>query len=99
MRSDPYDFARVQNAVGIERLLDGAHDADRFAMLGDKKIHLAIADPVLTGTGALHRERTRDHAVIETARLSHFFRSIGVDHKDEMKIPVTHMTYQCVWER
>ena len=32
---DPEDFSRVHNVVGVDRLLDRAHDAYRLTMLGN----------------------------------------------------------------
>src|SRR5271165_3611361 len=63
---DPQDFAWVHQVVGVERLFDGAHDADRLAMLGDQEIHLAIADSVLARACTLQGQGAADQALVET---------------------------------
>src|SRR5262245_24566100 len=54
---------------------------------------------MLTGAGALHRQRARDHALIETARLRHLFGAIRIDHEDKMKVPIPDMTDERRWNR
>src|SRR3546814_2248118 len=51
-------LAGVEAAVGVEGLLDRAHDRDRGAMHGIHEVDLAVADAVLAGAGPLHRDRT-----------------------------------------
>jgi hypothetical protein len=48
------DFARVHYIVRIERLFDGAHHGDGFAVFGNQGINLTTADPVLAAAGAIH---------------------------------------------
>src|SRR6185437_11446174 len=67
--SHPHDLARVHDVVGVEGLLDQAHDAERFAVLGLQEVDLAIADAVLAGAGALHGEGAGDQAGVEALGL------------------------------
>ena len=55
--SDAHDLARVHDVVGVDGPLQRAHDAYRFAMLGDQKVELAGADAVLSGARPVHRQR------------------------------------------
>src|ERR1700730_13908768 len=48
----PQDLARVHDVVRVERLLDGAHQRHRLAVLLVQKLDLAHADSVLAGAGA-----------------------------------------------
>jgi len=50
--SDPQDLPRLHDVVGVERLLDRAHDAERLAVLGNDaeeptatSIRLSHSDP------------------------------------------------------
>ena len=58
------DLTGIHNVMRIQCLFDGAHYAHSIAMLRDEKIELAIANTVLTRTGAIHRQRTHDHALM-----------------------------------
>ncbi len=50
----------------IERALDRAHHVDRgLAVLGDQRVELVDADPVLAGAGAAHADRAQRHALRE----------------------------------
>ena len=50
---DPQDLARIHNVIGVDRLLDRAHDTHGFPMLGDQEIQLAAADAMLSRAGAV----------------------------------------------
>src|SRR5579885_1862224 len=90
--SNTNDLARVQEVVGIERAFDGAHHRDRLAMLGDQQVHLAIADPMLSGAGPFHCQRPSNHPLVKLCCLDNFLGMIGIDHENEVKIAVTDMT-------
>ena len=50
------DLAGIHDVQRIERPLDGAHGRKRrLAVLGRHILHLALADAVLAGAGAVHR--------------------------------------------
>src|SRR6266702_6428866 len=63
--SHAHDLARVHDVVGVERLLDEAHDAERLAVLRLEEIDLAVADAVLAGAGAFERECAGDQTGVE----------------------------------
>ena len=50
---DLEDLSRIHDVIGVDRLLDCAHHAHRFAVLGDQKVEFAAADPVLACAGAV----------------------------------------------
>ena len=51
--SDPENFSRIHNVVGVDRLLDRTHNANSIAVLGNQKVYLAATDTVLAGAGAV----------------------------------------------
>jgi len=65
-------------------------------MLGDQKIHLAIADPMFARAGPLHRERAIDHSLVEPVRFGQLLRAIRVEHKDEVKITIPDVPHQSI---
>ena len=46
-----------------------AHHVERCAVLGLEELHLAVADAVLAGAGAAHRERAQHQALVQPPRL------------------------------
>ena len=63
----PDNLPRVQNILRVKRQLDAAHHRNRITMFLNKKIHLAITNTVLAGTGSFHCQCPGDHSVIEAA--------------------------------
>src|SRR3974377_37146 len=60
------DLARLHDVERIERPLDRARGGERgLAVLGREIPHLALADAVLAGAGAVHRQRSLDQAFEE----------------------------------
>src|SRR6188768_2029467 len=52
---------RVHQVMRIEGPLDGAHHVERLrAVFRFQELHLAEADAVLAGAGAVHRQRALD---------------------------------------
>ena len=55
------DLARIHDVERIERPFDRAHRVERrLAVLGQQIFHLALADAVLAGAGAVHGQRALD---------------------------------------
>src|SRR5260370_42514454 len=52
--SENENLSRVHDVVGVDRTLDGAHQVERRSELVLEIGHLALADAVLAGTGAVH---------------------------------------------
>src|SRR5271167_5222507 len=88
---DTKDFTRIHDVVGVDRLLDCAHDAHRLAMLGEQEINFAAADAVLTGARAVKRQRPMYHSFVESFGLLHFSRIAWIEHKGDVKIAVAGM--------
>ena len=63
--SDPDDLARVEDVLRVERPLDRRHHLDRRTGLLGQAVHLAHADAVLAGAGAVHGERPADQALVQ----------------------------------
>ena len=57
-------------------------------MLGDEKIELAVTDSVLAGAGAVEGEGPMDQSFVETLGLGDLARILGLDQKNDMKIPI-----------
>src|SRR5579883_3614816 len=92
--SNPDDFAGVHDVVGVERLFEGAHDAHGLAMLGDEEVHLAIADAMLAGAGAVHGDGALHHAVVEPARLGDLLGLPRIENESEVEVAVADMPHQ-----
>src|SRR6516225_9941295 len=59
--SQPENLARIHDVQRIERAFDRTHDIERrLAVLGRHILHFALADAVLAGAGAVHRQRAVD---------------------------------------
>src|ERR1035437_2717117 len=86
-----HHLAGIHSVVRIERALDRAHDVQRGAMLGLEELHLAVADAVLAGAGAPHRERPHDHPLVEPARFLELGGRGGIQHVDQMKVAVARV--------
>ena len=55
------NLAGIEDVERVERALDRAHGVERrLAVLGQEIFHLALADAVLAGAGAVHRQRALD---------------------------------------
>ena len=52
---DAENLTRIHDVVGVDRLLDCAHDAHRLTVLGDQKVEFAAADAVLACARAVER--------------------------------------------
>ena len=65
LRSDPENFPRVHDVIGIKCLFDCAHNAHCLAMLSDQKIELAVSDAVLSSTGAAHGKGPHHHSFVQ----------------------------------
>src|SRR3979490_2858957 len=87
----PQDLPRFHDVVGVERLLDGAHQRHRLAVLLVKKLDLAHADAVLAGAGAAQRQSARHHAVVQPLGARQVGRVVRIDHHGEMEVAVADM--------
>ena len=92
-RSRPHDFPGVHKIVRIERQLNHSHNANSVAVLGNEKIHFAVTDPVLASARTFHCQCPCHHSVVKSAGFSDFFRSIRVNHKDEMEIAISYVAH------
>src|SRR5690606_13571850 len=59
------DLPRIHDVQRIERTLDLAHDVQTRAELRLQVLHLALADAVLPGAGAVHRDSALGKALEE----------------------------------
>src|SRR5450631_4643484 len=85
------DLPRIHDVVRVERLLDGAHQRHRLAVLLVQELDLAHADAVLAGAGAAHRQRPRHHAIVQRLGARQVGRIVGIDHHGEMEVAVADM--------
>src|SRR5215472_11204641 len=86
------DLARIENVERIERVLERTHRGKRrLAVLGFQVLHLALADAVLAGAGAIHGERALDQPFQQTFGARNFVGVGEVDHQRQMKITVADM--------
>ncbi|SPC14782.1 hypothetical protein CO2235_220015 [Cupriavidus oxalaticus] len=83
------DLARVEDMVGIERVLDHAHQVERIlAVLLHQEALLVQPHAVLAGAGAAHRQRAFDDALVDGLGLGHFLRLVRVDQDRHVEIAV-----------
>src|SRR5262249_30931797 len=82
------DLARVHDVVGVERLLDGAHQRHRLAVLLVEELDLAQAHTVLAGAGAAERQRPCDEPVVQRIGALEVGRVVGIDHHGEMEVAI-----------
>ena len=93
------DLSGIHPVVGVERLLDGAHHVERGAMLGFHVLHLPVADAVLAGAGAAHRQRASHQLFVQPSRLVDFGGIVGVEQIHQMEIAVSRVPDQADRER
>ena len=60
-------------------------------MLGDQRVDLAVADAVLAGRGAAHRQGAGNHGLIHGDGFRHLRLVQGVDDEDDMEVAVADM--------
>src|SRR5712692_9127249 len=82
-----HDLSRIHDAVRIERTLDRGHGRERGRTQFTREVfHLALADTVLAGAGAVHGERAFDQPLAQRFRGLEFGRVGHVDQQAEVKI-------------
>src|ERR1700761_3426857 len=84
-------LAGIEDAVGIERELDAAHQIDRAAKLLFEEGHLALPDAVFARAGAVHGERPRIQARDECLRGCYPLRRLVVEEQQRVEIAVACM--------
>jgi len=87
-------FPGIHPIIGIERLLDGAHDIERRAMLGFHVLHLAVADTVLAGAGPTHRQRAPHQLLVQPAGLVDLGGIVGIDQVHQVEVAISRMPDQ-----
>src|SRR5690349_9099961 len=85
------DLARVEQILGIESALDGAHQIDRVAQFLDQIVLLAEADAMFAGAGAVHAQGALDQSAVEALDLRFLLSRIGIDDEDDVEIAVADM--------
>src|SRR5262245_38939241 len=86
------NLAGVHDVERIERALDRAHDIERRrAIFGRQIFHLALADAVFAGAGAVHGKSALGEAIEKGADARDLIRVIHVDQQADVKIAVAHM--------
>src|SRR5208282_5094779 len=86
------DLVRVHDVQRIERPLDRAHGRKRrLAVLGRHILHLALADAMLAGAGAVHRQGAFDQPFEEAVNARDFVGIIEVDSQRDVEIAVADM--------
>jgi hypothetical protein len=95
---DPKDLSRVHDVIGVDRLLDRAHDAHRLAVFGDQELYLATADAVLAGAGTVEGQRPTDQPLVEALRLRQFSRVVWVEDDHQVEVTVTDMADNRRWQ-
>ena len=68
-------------------------------MLGGEEVDLAVADAVLAGAGAAHRERAHHEAVIDLAGDRELLRLVRVDDVDEVEVAVADVAHDRCHQR
>src|SRR5580658_10090615 len=92
LRSKINDLAGIHDVERIERALDRAHRRKRrLAVLGQQIFHLALADAMLAGAGAVHGQRTLDQALRQRLRASDLVGVVHVDEQRQMEVAVADM--------
>ena len=75
------------------------HHVDRLAVLGFERRDLAVADAVLAGAGAAHRQRARDHPLVVVVDLRQLGLAGRIDQVDDVEVAVAGMADQADRER
>ena len=76
---------------------DGAHHLNRRrTRLGQQKVHLVQANPVLATAGALHAQGPFHQLLIEGLCRGPLLRVIGIDQIAKVEIAIPHMADQKV---
>ena len=87
------DLAGVHDVERIERVFDRAHAVERrLAALGFQVFHLALADAVLAGAGAVHRQRPLHQAFEEQLHARDFRLVVEIDQNADVEIAVADVT-------
>src|SRR5690606_39848189 len=87
------DLPRIHDVQRIERTLDLAHDVEAGAELRLQVLHLALADAVLPGAGAVHRDSALGKALEEVLDLGPRGRIIHREHGRGMEVAITDVAY------
>src|SRR5215469_4202748 len=85
------DLSRVHDVVRIDRTLDLAHQIERRPEFVFEIIHLALADAMLAGTGAVHGDRPQGQAVAERLHARHIVRVVAIEQHRDVEIAVADM--------
>src|SRR5258708_29049251 len=86
------DLAGILDVPRIDRLLDRAHEVEPSPMLDAEILHLALADAVLAGAGAVHADGPKIEPSDEFAGTLDLAGILHVDHDRQMEIAVADMT-------
>src|SRR5262249_61234642 len=82
----------VHAGEGTELTLAAAHAVQRGSVdFGRHIFHLALADAVLAGAGAVHGESALVEAFNESANARDLLGIVHIDQDADMKIAVAHM--------
>ena len=79
LRSDPENFSRVHDVIGIKCLFDCAHNAHCLAMLSDQEIELAVTNTMLSSTSAAHGKGAHYHPFMQLLCPFVFLRIFFID--------------------
>ena len=82
------DFARIHQVVGVERVLDLAHDLDGGSAFLFERGDFAQTDAVLTGAGAAGLQRQIDELGAKIFDLGQFALVAGCDDTDAVVIAI-----------
>src|SRR3982074_1042705 len=91
--SENENLSRVHDVVGVDRTFDGAHQVERRSELVLEIGHLALADAVLAGTGAVHGDGAGRQSIGKCLHPFHLVGVVAVEHHGDMEIAVADMTH------
>ena len=81
------DFARIHQVVGVERVLDLAHDLDGGSALLFERGDFAQTDAVLTGAGAAGLQRQIDELGAGVMKFVDFYRYLRTQRAPPPRLP------------
>src|SRR6266850_4247109 len=90
----PVDLSRIEDPLGVERVLDLAHEVERVAMF---RAHVRLtyrSGAVLAGDRAADLDREAVQPVRELVGAPHFVAVGGVDQDRRVDVPVAEMAVE-----